>query len=439
MHLVVIGLNHTTAPIDVRERLSVPESGLADALSRLKMCGCVTECCILSTCNRTEMYAVTESRDDDAVLIDFLSALTGVPKADFTDHLYTRSGHKAVDHLFRVSAGLDSMMLGEPQILGQVKSAYCVAGDCSCTGAVLNNLFQQALAVGKRARTETDIAKGAFSVGYAAVELANSIFGDLYGRRILIVGAGKMSENTAKRIISNGAGSVTVANRTFERARKLAEELGGVAVGFDALDQALIDADIVISSTGATEPIITRQTMAKLMRVRHERPVFLIDIAVPRDIEPEVGELDNVFLYNIDDLQDLVEQSVRERQKEIEKVELIIEQETRKFTAWLKTLEVVPLIRLLRERFDSIRDGEWEKYRGRLNHLNDRDRETVQALLQSVINKISHHPMVRIKDYANTHDGYGKMDVVRELFGVEITEEMEEAPEASAPEGAEKE
>lgn len=431
MHLAVIGLNHRTAPIDVRERMAVPETGLSEALSRLRMCGCVSECCILSTCNRTELYAVTDSREDDTLLIDFLAALSGLPPEEFSGHLYSRSGHKAVSHLFRVSAGLDSMMLGEPQILGQVKSAYCVAGDCSCTGAVLNNLFQQALAVGKRARTETDIARGAFSVGYAAVELANSIFGKLDGHRILVVGAGKMSEITAKRIISNGAASVTVANRTIEKAQKLAGELGGSAVGFDDLPDAIVAADIVITSTGSQDPIITADQMHKLMKLRRDRPLFLIDIAVPRDIEAGVGDLDNVYLYNIDDLQDLVEQSVKERRKEVEKVDVIIEQETRKFTSWLNALDVVPLIRLLREKFTAIKDGEWEKYRGRLSHLSERDQEVVQSMLSSVVNKISHPPMVRIKDYANSPDGYGKMDVVRELFGVESSE-MDESVEESS-------
>jgi glutamyl-tRNA reductase len=428
MHLAVIGLNHKTAPIDVRERLAVPEAELSEALSRLRMCGCVSECCILSTCNRTEMYAVTDSRENDSVLVDFLAAVSGLQAEEFSGHLYTYAGHKAVTHLFRVSAGLDSMMLGEPQILGQVKSAYCVAGDCSCTGAILNNLFQQALAVGKRARTETEIARGAFSIGYAAVELANSIFGVLDGRKILVVGAGKMSEITAKRIIANGAATVTVANRTIEKAQNLARELGGTAVGFDSLPDAIVAADIVITSTGAPDPIILADQMHKLMRLRRERPLFLIDIAVPRDIEAGVGDLDNVFLYNIDDLQDMVEQSVQERRKEVEKVEVIIEQETRKFTSWLKTLEVVPLIRLLREKLDTIRDGEWENYQGRLGHLSEKDREIVQSMLSSVVNKISHHPMVCIKDYASSPNGYDKMDVVRELFGVEVTEEMDEAP-----------
>ena len=433
MHLVVIGLNHKTAPVDVRERLSLPESGLPEALSRLKMCGCVSECCVISTCNRTELYAVTESRENDAVLIDYLSALTGVPRADFESHLYTRAGHKAVSHLFRVAAGLDSMMLGEPQILGQVKTAYCVAGDCACTGAILNALFQQALAVGKRARTETEIARGAFSVGHAAVALADSIFGDLSGKSILVIGAGKMSDLTARRLAGGGVASVTVVNRTFDKAREIAESLGGTAVEFDRISEAMVEADIVITSTGAQEPIMTRDEMVGIMRARRERPLFLIDIAVPRDIAPDVDALDNVFLYNIDDLEGLVRQGVEERQREVEKVEWIIEQETRKFTSWLRSLEAVPLIRLLREKFDAVRDGEWERYRGRLSHLSEKDREIIQAMLQSLVNKISHYPMIQIKEYAASANGYEKMDVVRELFDVQIADETEELP--AGPEG----
>lgn len=430
MHLVTLGLNHSTAPVDIREKLAVADSELAEALSKLKMCGCVSECCIISTCNRTELYAVTESRDDNAVLVEYLSALTGVHHDEFSSHLYSYAGHKAVEHLFRVSSGLDSMMLGEAQILGQVKTAYCIAGDCSCTGAVLNNLFQQSLTVGKRARTETDIAKGAFSIGYAAVELATSIFGSLNGRSILVVGAGKMSELTARRIIATGVGSITVTNRTFEKAQLLAESFGGKAIEFDRVHEAMVDADIVITSTGSTEPIFRRDDIAKVMRSRRERPVFLIDIAVPRDIDSAAGALDNVFLYNIDDLQDLVEQSKKEREKEVEKVEEIIRQETRKFTTWLRSLEAVPLIKLLRERFETIKDGEWEKYQGRLGNLSDKDREIVQGLLQSVVNKISHSPMMRIKDFANTPDGYDKIEIVRQLFDVEMDED--EAGESDA-------
>ena len=316
MHLVVIGLNHKTAPVDIRERLAVPESGLEDALARLKMCGCVSECCLVSTCNRTEMYAVTNSREDDAVLVGYLSAVTDTPSQEFSAHLYSHAGHKAVSHLFRVAAGLDSMMLGEAQILGQVKTAYCVAGDCDCTGTVLNTLFQQALAVGKRARAETDIARGAFSVGYAAVELATSIFGELIGRSVLIVGAGKMSEITARRIIGNGAASVIVANRTLSKARELASDLGGEAIPFDRVHEAMIGSDIVITSTGSREALFTRDDIARIMRSRRERPIFLIDIAVPRDIEGDAGVLDNVFLYNIDDLEKLVEQSAVERRRQ---------------------------------------------------------------------------------------------------------------------------
>jgi len=314
------------------------------------------------------------------------------------------------------------MMLGEYQILGQVKTAFCVAGDSECTGTILNNLFRQAISVGKRARTETDISRGAFSIGRAAVELAISIFGDLKGRKVLILGAGKMSELTATHLVSSGASSVIVSNRTRARAEELAERLGGTAIGFDQFPAAMAEADIVIGSTASPHPIVTRDQMQKMMRMRHERPIFLIDIAVPRDIEPEVGDLDNVFLYNIDDLERLVEQSMSEREREVAKVNEIISEETKSFVAWLKTLEVVPLIRLLREKFESIKEGEWERNKSRLAHLSEKDRETVRRMLDSVVNKMSHNPIVRIKEYAADSNGYGKLDLARELFGIDIPE-----------------
>lgn len=419
MHLVVIGLNHKTAPVDIRERLAVSEGNLPEALETLSACHCVSECCILSTCNRTEVYAVTKSRDDENVLIEFLSHYHEMEISAFEGHIYRHRGHKAVSHIFSVAAGIDSMMLGENQIMNQVKNAFCVAGESDSTKTILNNLFQQALSVGKRARTETDISRGAFSVGYGAVELAKSIFGNLRGHQILILGAGKMSELTAKHMLTAGATDVVVANRTFSRAEELAGSLGGKAVPFEAFPEAMVRADIVIGSTGAPEPVLNRDQMAKIMHNRRERPVFLIDIAVPRDIEPEVGNLDNVFLYNIDDLQSLVSESAVERAKEIDKVRAIVTEETQKFAAWMRTLEAVPLIKVLREKLDSIREAEWERYGGKLAHLSEADQETVRMMMQSLMNKVSHNPLITMKDYAGSDDGYEKLEIARELFGID--------------------
>ena len=423
MHLVIIGLNHKTAPVEVREKLAVSEGNLPKALATLNACHCVAECCILSTCNRTEIYAVTNTREDEEVLIQFISDYHEISRADFESNLYVHRGHKAVDHLFSVAAGIDSMMVGENQIMNQVKNAFCIAGETDVTKALLNNLFQQALSVGKRARTETEISRGAFSVGYAAVELARSIFGQLHGRPILILGAGKMSELTAKHLVSAGVTSITVSNRTLSRAEELAKKLGGHAVPFDQFADAMTHADIVITSTGAQEPVVTRNDMAKIMRQRREKPIFMIDIAVPRDVEAGVGDLDNVFLYDIDDLDSLVQESVTERKKEIEKVRAIVVEETHKYASWMRTLEAVPLIRQIRDRMENLRDCEWERTSSRLSHLSDKDKETIQVMMQSLLNKISHHPLLKIKEYAATNDGYDKLNVARELFGIEVDEE----------------
>ncbi len=418
MHLVAIGLNHKTAPVEVRERLAVSEGNLPIALETLIARHCVSECCILSTCNRTEIYAIISRREDEDRLVGFMSDHHGIPAAGFHDHIYRHRGHKAVEHLFRVSAGIDSMMLGETQIMHQVKNAYCVAGESESTSTVLNNLFQHALFVGKRARTETDISRGAFSVGAAAVELATSIFGELNTRRIVILGAGKMSELAARRLVMAGTSAITVLNRTFARAEELAAKLGGTAKPWESMVDALTAADIVISSTGADGQIIDCADMEKTMRARSERPIFLIDIAVPRDIDPAAGELNNVFLYNIDDLEQLVLSSTSERNNEVEKVQRIIKEETERYVSWLRTLEAVPLIKQLREKLETLRDAEWERTAPKLAHLSEKDQEAIRVMMRSLVNKVSHHPLVKMKEYASSADGEAKLDVAREMFGL---------------------
>ncbi|MEN6519540.1 MAG: glutamyl-tRNA reductase [Armatimonadota bacterium] len=425
MYLVVIGLNHKTAPVAVRESLAVSDEDLPKALESLRACPSIAECCILSTCNRTEVYAVTNQRDDEETILDFMGSCNGNPRVGIEQHIYRHRGHKAVEHLFSVASGIDSMMVGENQIIGQVKNAFCAACDCDSTKTVLNTLFQQALSVGKRARTETDISKGAFSVGYAAVELARLVFGELSGRTVLIIGAGKMGELTAKHMQAAGATSVIVANRTLSKAEKLAAALNGRAVPFESLPDAMTQTNIVISSTGATEPVVSREEMAKIMRGRRERPIFMIDIAVPRDIEPSVSELDNVYLYDMDDLQSIVQESVDERQKETEKVKEIVAEETRKFSAWMKTLEAVPLIKSLREKLDELKETEWQRSSAKLSHLSDKDKETVRMMMQSLVNKITHNPLVKIKEYSSCADSCEKLDIARELFGIE-PDEMED-------------
>jgi len=431
VHLVVIGLNHETAPIDLREKLRIPEAGLTAALCELKSLDEPGECLILSTCNRTEIYACTPNRAGDTAVRRWLESYCGVTSAEMEGHLYSRAGHKAAEHLFRVAAGIDSLVTGEAQILGQVRYAYTTASAGGFTGAVLNPLFQQAIAVGKRARTETEIGRGAFSVSSVAVQLAKSIFGELTGRTVLIVGASKMGELTITNLVGAGCASVLVTNRTYDRARDLACRFGGEALPFDELAPALGKADIVITATGAREPILTRSMVAAAMRARRGRPLFFVDIAVPRDIAAEVSTLDNVFVYNIDDLQQVVSADLDNRRAEIAGVESIVAEEVAAFTHWFRGLEAVPVITALRERFDDIRETEMAKLQGKLRHLSPEDMNAINAAARSIINKICHQPMISIKDYTNSEEATVKLETVCELFGLCPEDEEPEREEAS--------
>ncbi len=418
MHLVVIGLNHTTAPVEIRERLSIPEGDPGSFLGLLRRSDRVREAAALSTCNRTEVYAYTLSREDDGTILDAIAEYSGLPRASFESHLYSLAGHKAIEHLFRVASGTDSMVLGEAQVLGQVKTAYASATEAGATGPVLNTLFRQAITVGKRARTETEIGRGAFSVGYAAVQLARSIFDPLKGRTVLVVGAGKMGELAATHLSSAGVTSVLVANRTHERGVALAERFGGQAVMFEELPAALGRSDIVITSTGAGTPIVSREMVARAMRLRRGRPVFFIDVAVPRDVESGVGELDNVFLYNIDDLQAVVAADAEERRSEVARVNEIIAEEVGEFMEWFITLDAVPVITALREKLEEIRVGEVEKLRARLPSLSEEEIEAVNQTTRSIVNKICHEPMIRIKEYAAGDDSTTQLATICEVFGI---------------------
>lgn len=418
MHLVVIGLNHETAPVHLRELLRIPEASLCDALADLRAQEGVGEGLILSTCNRTEVYAVLPNRGADAVIIRWLQQYFRLPGDDYAHHLYSHAGHKAAEHLFRVAAGIDSLVVGEAQILGQVKVAYGTACQGQYSGSILNALFQQAITVGKRARTETEIGSGAFSVSSIAVQLAKSIFGSLAGRTVLIVGASKMGELTITNLMGSGATSVMVTNRTFAKARDLAERFGGTAVEMEQLESTLGQVDIVITATAATEPIITRNMMTRVMRQRRGRPIFLVDIAVPRDIAEDVGALDNTFVYNIDDLQMVVKADLANRQAEIGNVEAIIADEVAAFIQSMNSREAVPMITALRSRFDRIREDEMARLQDKLRHLSPEDLEMINLAARSMINKISHRPMICIKEYASSEDAQVRLETVRDLFGL---------------------
>lgn len=418
MHLVVIGINHDTAHVELREQLRIPERQLPDALRSLRAHPAVHECLLLSTCNRTELYVCTSRSTDDAAIIEWLAMYCGIAAGVLSPHLYIKPGHLAAEHLFRVASGLDSMVLGEMQILGQIRVAYAAASEMDGAGPVLHALFQQAITVGKRARSETTISRGAFSVSSVAVRLAKSIFGELHGRTVLIIGASKMAELTMTHLVASGADSLLVTNRTLSSAEALAAQFGGQALLFAELGTALTQADIVISSTGSCDPIITRPMMVAIMRARRNRPLFFIDIAVPRDVDAAVGKLDNVFVYNIDDLRTAITSDHAQRHAETARVEAIIREEVTAFMQRLRVIDAVPVITALRARMDAISAAELGRLEQRLRHLAPEDLSAVQRSFGSLMNKIFHRPMVQIKNYTAGDDAADKLAVVCELFGL---------------------
>jgi len=424
MHLTLVGLSHKTAPIEIREKLTFPAHRQEEALSLLAASPDVAEALILSTCNRTEIYAVTSAdADGPGVIIDFLATYHDLDRHELVRYLYLSEGEAVVKHLFRVVASLDSMVVGEAQILGQVKEAYEHAFHYGGAGRIFNKLFRQSFEVGKRVRTETAIGEAAVSISYAAVELAKRVFDTLEGRTVLILGAGKMSELTAKHLCSNGICNVLVANRTFERAQELAARFEGEPVPYEDLYEHLGRADILISSTAATDYVITRDRVAQTMRARRGNPLFLIDIAVPRDIDPAVNELDDAYLYDIDDLSGVVEANLEERMREAERAESIIAEEMAAFEAWLESMEVVPTIAAIRAKAEQVRQAELEKAIKRLGGLSEKELKTIDALTCSIVNKMLHGPTNRLKVVATEKDGYNYVEAARFLYGLDSNPE----------------
>lgn len=420
MHIIVSGLSHKTAPVEIREALNFPEHSLGEALNNLTSYAHINEGVILSTCNRTEIYAVAGDIDSGREnIISFLEDRHGLKDCRIEDYLYFHDSLAAVNHLFRVVSSLDSMVVGEAQILGQAKEAYANAFEAQTTNLVLNRLFRQAFAVGKRVRTETDIGENAVSISYAAVQLAKKVFSDLTGKSVMIVGAGKMSELTAKHLLANGVSDVIITNRSYDKAVDMAKVFCGRAVEFDHLVDEMAGADIVISSTGAPNYVIDKEDMKAVMAKRRHRPIFLIDIAVPRDIDPETNDVDNVYLYDIDDLQSVVESNLAERSREAKGAEKIIKVEIQDFLTWQSALEVVPTISELRQKAERIRQGEIEKIASKMGDLSDEQRNALNALTSGIINKLLHEPMVRLKDSARHKEGYLYVDSLRHLFALD--------------------
>jgi len=424
MELFVLGLSHKTAPIDVRERLAVPERELPKVLEALADVSELAERMFFTTCNRAEVYGVAEGSLANAVEATraSLERYRNLDSSALAGALYAYDGAEAVRHVFRVASSLDSMVIGEPQILGQVKTAYTVARSQQATGIILNNLLEQAFHVAKRVRTETGIATAAVSISSVAVELARKIFGDLEGRTVLILGAGEMAELALRHLVDDGVRSILVANRSHDRAVALAEQFHGRAVTFDTFHQEMLAADIVISSTSAPHLILKKEDVQAIILERRHRPIFLIDIANPRDIDPGCNEVDNVYLYNIDDLQSVVSANLKERQREAERAEVIIEREVGVFQAWLRGLDVVPTIVSLRDRVEEIRAAELQKAMSRMGDLTPEQRETIASMTTAMINKILHQPMSELRRRAIHQDGHVYSAVLRRLFGLEEKE-----------------
>jgi glutamyl-tRNA reductase len=400
MSIVLVGLNHKTAPVALRERLAFTDEVCAESLRALVDGEVVREGLIVSTCNRVEVLAeMSQARGDAAAshITNFLSDRRAIPHKDFTKHLYTHADDEAVRHIFRVASSLDAMVVGEAQVLGQVRRAYSLAVEAGTAGRVLNRLVHHAFHVAKRVRSETGIASNAVSISYMAVELGRKIFGSLKDSTVLLVGAGEMAELAARHLINAGATRLLVANRTPEAAQKLAAEFKGEAIEMEQLTAHLSQADIVICSTGAGEYVITRE-MARVARERRRtRPSFFIDISVPRNIDPAIGEINNLFVFDIDDLEAVITSNIREREREAERAELIVESELMQFQQALRALDIGPQIGALRQKMQDIARTELARQRPRLGQLTPEQERAIESLLISTVNKISHPVMHRMR------------------------------------------
>lgn len=422
MNIVVVGVSHKTAPVEVRECLAFPEKTLPEHLTSLAASPEVNECLILSTCNRVELYCTVKDLEKGTEMVkEFMHRR--YPEADghlkVEPHLYCYTGVEAIRHTFRVASSLDSMMVGEPQILGQLKEAYDAGLQHKTTGLILNRLMKKAIMVAKRVRTETKISQNAVSISYAAVELARKIFGSLEQKSVMLLGAGEMAELAARHLVNNGVHHVIVATRTYENAVKLAEEFKGEAVHWDDFPRAMANADILISSTGAPYYVVKYDDMNHVIKERRYKPIFCIDISVPRNIDPEINNIDNVYLYDIDDLQSVVETNIKERHKEAEEAEGIIALEVETFLHWAAGLDVVPTIVALREKLEGVRKSEFDKALPKLGDMTEKQIRAVETLTNVIINKVLHDPMATLKSEANTENSAMYAEAVRKMFNLD--------------------
>jgi glutamyl-tRNA reductase len=421
MNIITVGLNHRTASVELRERLAVPESRLPEAVARLKEWPGVTEAFILSTCNRVELYAVVkETAQGFCALREYLVKITpAVSHDDLVPYLYYFDGNDAIRHMFRVASSLDSMVVGEPQILGQVKDAFDIALTQKTTGVVLNKLLKKAISVGKRVRSETGIAANAVSVSYAAVELAKKIFQSLTGKTVLLIGAGEMAKLAARHLVQAGMQNVMITTRNYEVAVDVAKRFHGLPVPFDDRSREMCHADIVICSTGASSYLVDAEDVRKALWARRNRPMFLIDISVPRNIDPEVGSVDNAYLYNIDDLQGHVDKNLEQRRQEAMKAEDLVAAEVALIAKWIKSLEVLPTILALRRKASDIQKAELSRILMKMGPLTQRQRDLMEELGTAITNKLLHGALVALKTEADSANGPLFAEIAHRLFDLE--------------------
>jgi glutamyl-tRNA reductase len=405
MKIIVIGLNHKTADVDVREKLAFNGAKLEEGLFKIRELPGVTEAIVLSTCNRVEIYANAKDPDKAYETIKkFLSEFHELDSAALERSLYLYKDRDAVKHVFRVASSLDSMVVGEPQILGQLKDAFEFALEKKSTAILLNRLMKKTISVAKRVRTETKIAENAVSISFSAVELARKIFTDFSEKSFMLLGAGEMAELAAKHMMSFGVKSVTVANRTYERGCDLAREFNGQAIKFEDFLKEMVHSDIVICSTGAPSYVLHKEEMQRVMKERRQKPVFIIDISVPRNVDPGINDLDNVYLYDVDDLHGVVDTNIMERQKEAKKAEEIIEEEIDSFEKWLASLDSVPTVIALRNKAESIKKEELERLMNKLPELGEKERKAIEYMASAIMNKLIHPPTAALKDDAEDRD-----------------------------------
>lgn len=416
MNIVALGVNHKTAPVEVRECLAFAEGSIPQALQQLQHDVGLRESMILSTCNRVEIYGTCENAElTRKKLVDFIGTFKDLPAARFTDSLYYYCDQEAIQHVFQVASSLDSMVVGEPQILGQLKEAYALASEHKATGLILNKFMHRAFSVAKAVRTRTKIANSAVSVSFAAVEMARKIFGDLSDKTVMLVGAGEMCELAARHFVNQGVKKVLVTNRTYQRARQLADEFNGSAIEFKDFHSQLQRVDILLSSTGSPSYLIRPEHLTPALKKRKNRPIFLIDIAVPRDIDPETNHIDGIFLYDVDDLQGVVAENIDHRKQEAERAQVLIDIEVEKFIHWLESLQLTPTIKALHRMADEISRQELEKTLSAFPDLSKKQQKKLEAMARAIVNKLLHHPITFIKE----HSEYGEqlpVEIVRQMY-----------------------